>query len=181
MGFPKNASSLIRLPIKDIYCYGFFTVPLKLKRWRALKNKNIRKAIYKNWLWEGKMALSRAENPCFLLFLFVFQALFIFILYRGGAWGVFRGFIEVPLPLDYSKTEDVYTNLSLFTHASDKESMPYCMPRSPIFGRYKMEKMCHKYLCFFLFLLNHKQVVGDLTKTVNQLFSDIVSMAHCMP
>lgn len=139
MGLPKNACSLIRLPNKDIYYYNFFTVPKKLKHWFVL-SKRIRKALYNSWSWGANMTLSRAENPCFLFFLFVFQALLILILYRGGAWGAFRGFLEVPLPLDYSKTEDVYTNLSLFTRAPDKETMPYCMPRSPIFGRYKMEK-----------------------------------------
>lgn len=86
------------------------------------------------------MSLSRVENPCFLLFLVIFQAIFILILYRGGASSVFRGFLAVPQPLDYSKTEDVYTNLSLFVHAPDKETMPYCTPQSPIFGMYTMKK-----------------------------------------
>nr|XP_056714268.1 beta-1,4-galactosyltransferase 3-like [Euleptes europaea] len=79
------------------------------------------------------MSLSRVENPCFLLFLVIFQAIFILILYRGGASSVFQGFLDVSQPLDYSKTEDVYTNLSLFIRARDKETMPYCTPQSPIF------------------------------------------------
>ncbi|XP_005231158.1 beta-1,4-galactosyltransferase 3-like isoform X1 [Falco peregrinus] len=79
------------------------------------------------------MSLSRVENPCFLLFLFVFQAIFILILYRGGPSNVFRGFLDSPQVLDYSKTHDVYTNLSLFTPAPDEEAMPYCSAQSPIF------------------------------------------------
>ncbi|XP_074856632.1 beta-1,4-galactosyltransferase 3-like isoform X2 [Carettochelys insculpta] len=82
------------------------------------------------------MSLSRVENPCFLLFLAVFQAIFILILYRGGASTVFRGFLDAPQPWDYSKTQDVYTNLSLFTRAPDEENMPYCTAQSPIFGHY---------------------------------------------
>lgn len=79
------------------------------------------------------MSLSRVENPCFLLFLAVFQAIFILILYRGGASSVFRGFLDAPQPWDYSKTQDVYTNLSLFTRAPNEETMPYCTAQSPIF------------------------------------------------
>lgn len=83
------------------------------------------------------MSLSRVENPCFLLFLFVFQAVFILILYRGGPSNVFRGFLDSRPILDYSKTHDVYTNLSLFTQAPNEEAVPYCSVQSPIFGRYK--------------------------------------------
>ncbi|XP_049680465.1 beta-1,4-galactosyltransferase 3-like isoform X2 [Accipiter gentilis] len=79
------------------------------------------------------MSLSRVENPCFLLFLFVFQAIFILILYRGGPSNVLRGFLDSHQVLDYSKTHDVYTNLSLFTQAPDEEAMPYCSAQSPIF------------------------------------------------
>uniref|UniRef100_A0A8D0GNW1 Beta-1,4-galactosyltransferase n=1 Tax=Sphenodon punctatus TaxID=8508 RepID=A0A8D0GNW1_SPHPU len=79
------------------------------------------------------MSLSRVENPCFLLCLAIFQAIFILILYRGGASSVFRGFVDAPQILDYSKTQDVYTNLSLFTRAPDEKSMPYCALQSPIF------------------------------------------------
>lgn len=79
------------------------------------------------------MSLSRAENPCFLLFLFVFQAVFILILYRGGPSHVFRGFLDTPQVLDYSKPHDVYTNLSLFTRAPNEEAKPYCSAQSPIF------------------------------------------------
>lgn len=84
------------------------------------------------------MSLSRVENPCFLLFLAVFQAIFILILYRGGASSVFRGYLDAAQPWDYSKTQDVYTNLSLFTRASNEETMPYCTAQSPIFGMYKL-------------------------------------------
>ncbi|XP_054053580.1 beta-1,4-galactosyltransferase 3-like isoform X9 [Rissa tridactyla] len=80
------------------------------------------------------MSLSRVENPCFLLFLFVFQAIFILILYRGGPSNVFRGFLDSRPILDYSKTHDVYTNLSLFTQAPNEEAMPYCSVQSPIFA-----------------------------------------------
>lgn len=83
------------------------------------------------------MALSRVDSPCFLLFLLVFQAVFILILYRGGPSNVLRGFLDSPQVLDYSKTHDVYTNLSLFTRARNEEAMPYCSAQSPIFGRYE--------------------------------------------
>lgn len=83
------------------------------------------------------MSLSRVENPCFLLSLFVFQAIFILILYRGGPSSVFRGFLDPHQVQDYSKTHDVYTNLSLFTQAPNEEAMPYCSVQSPIFGRYE--------------------------------------------
>ncbi|XP_025966344.1 beta-1,4-galactosyltransferase 3-like isoform X1 [Dromaius novaehollandiae] len=79
------------------------------------------------------MSLSRVENPCFLLFLLVFQAIFILILYQGGPSNVFRGFLESHQIQDYSKTHDVYTNLSFFTQAPNEEAMPYCSVQSPIF------------------------------------------------
>lgn len=83
------------------------------------------------------MFLSRMENHCFLLFLFVFQAIFILILYRGGPSNVFRGFFESPQAVDYSKPHDVYTNLSLFTRAPSEDTMPYCSAQSPVLGRYE--------------------------------------------
>ncbi|XP_031469044.1 beta-1,4-galactosyltransferase 3-like isoform X2 [Phasianus colchicus] len=78
------------------------------------------------------MSLSRVENPCFLLFLLVFQAVFILILYRGGASSVFRGFLESQRVLDYSKSHDVYTNLSLLVPAGGGAALPYCSAHSPI-------------------------------------------------
>ncbi|XP_008937481.1 PREDICTED: beta-1,4-galactosyltransferase 3, partial [Merops nubicus] len=78
------------------------------------------------------MSLPRAENPCFLLFLFVFQTIFILILYRGGPSNVFRGFLDSHQVLDYSRTHDVYTNLSLFRRAAAEEPVPYCSAPSPI-------------------------------------------------
>ncbi|XP_008629971.1 beta-1,4-galactosyltransferase 3-like [Corvus hawaiiensis] len=78
------------------------------------------------------MILSRVENHCFLLFVFVFQAIFILILYRGGPSNVFRGFLESPQGADYSKPHDVYTNLSLFTRAPSEDTMPYCSAQSPV-------------------------------------------------
>lgn len=83
------------------------------------------------------MSLSRVENPCFLLFLLVFQAVFILILYRGGASSVFRGFLESQRVLDYSKSHDVYTNLSLLAPAGGGAALPYCSERSPIAGTYR--------------------------------------------
>ncbi|XP_053165870.1 beta-1,4-galactosyltransferase 3-like [Hemicordylus capensis] len=133
MELSEDARSLVQLPNKNICCHCYFTVPMTLKHWDVLKNKKISKAIHKTWLLGGKMSLSRVENPCFLLFLFIFQAVFILILYRGGASSVLQRFLDGPLPLDYSKTEDVYTNLSLFTRAPDKGTMPSCTLRSPIF------------------------------------------------
>ncbi|XP_062368745.1 beta-1,4-galactosyltransferase 3-like [Cinclus cinclus] len=78
------------------------------------------------------MFVSRMENHCFLLFVFVFQAIFILILYRGGPSVVFRGFLESPQVVDYSKPHDVYTNLSLFTRAPSEDAMPYCSAQSPV-------------------------------------------------
>ncbi|XP_062451384.1 beta-1,4-galactosyltransferase 3-like isoform X2 [Rhea pennata] len=80
------------------------------------------------------MSLSRVENPCFLLFLLVFQAIFILILYQGGPSNVFHGFLDSHQIQDYSKTHDVYTNLSFFTHAPNEDTMPYCSVQSPIFA-----------------------------------------------
>ena len=51
---------------------------------------------------------------------------------------MFRGFLDSHQILDYSKTHDVYTNLSLFTQAPNEEAMPYCSAQSPIFGRYEL-------------------------------------------
>ncbi|XP_061484375.1 beta-1,4-galactosyltransferase 3-like isoform X2 [Rhineura floridana] len=81
-----------------------------------------------------KISLSRVENPCFLLFLIIFQAIFILILYRGSSSAVYRAPFNVPHTLDYAKTEDVYTNLSLFTHAPDKAKMQYCTDASIMVG-----------------------------------------------
>ncbi|XP_014745764.1 PREDICTED: beta-1,4-galactosyltransferase 3-like isoform X2 [Sturnus vulgaris] len=78
------------------------------------------------------MFVSRMENHCFLLFVFVFQAVFILILYRSGPSNVFRRFLESPRVVDYSKPRDVYTNLSLFTRAPNEDTMPYCSAQSPI-------------------------------------------------
>ncbi|XP_042313384.1 beta-1,4-galactosyltransferase 3-like [Sceloporus undulatus] len=73
-----------------------------------------------------KATLSRVENPCFLLFLIIFQAIFILILYRGSSSVVLQDHLDMPSPVDYSKTQDVYTNLSLYTPAPDKATMRYC-------------------------------------------------------
>ncbi|KAL2311408.1 hypothetical protein Nmel_003112, partial [Mimus melanotis] len=78
------------------------------------------------------MFVSRMENHCFLLFVFVFQAIFILILYRGGPSNVFRRFLESPQVVDYSKPHDVYTNLSLFTRAPNEDTMPSCSAPSPV-------------------------------------------------
>lgn len=83
------------------------------------------------------MFLSRVENHCFLLFVFVFQAIFILILYRGGPSNVFRGLLESPQVVDYSKPHDVYTNLSFFTRAPREDTMPFCSAQSPVLGRYE--------------------------------------------
>ncbi|XP_063161754.1 beta-1,4-galactosyltransferase 3-like [Candoia aspera] len=79
-----------------------------------------------------KMNLSRTENPCFLLLLVIFQVIFILILYRGSSSVLFQGYLEVPKSLDYSKSKDVYINLSLFTPAPDKATMQTCTPQSDI-------------------------------------------------
>lgn len=80
---------------------------------------------------------SRMESHCFLLFVFVFQAIFILILYGGGPSRVFRGILESPGAGDYSKPHDVYTNLSLFTRAPRQDAAPYCSAQSPLLGTYR--------------------------------------------
>lgn len=77
--------------------------------------------------------------------MFVFQAIFILILYRGGPSHVFRGFLESPEVVDYSKPHDVYTNLSLFTRAPHEDTMPYCSARSPVLGRYEPPKTLERW------------------------------------
>ncbi|XP_019326364.1 PREDICTED: beta-1,4-galactosyltransferase 3 isoform X2 [Aptenodytes forsteri] len=104
------------------------------------------------------MSLSRVENPCFLLFLFVFQAIFILILYRGGPSNVFRGFLDSHQILDYSKTHDVYTNLSLFTQAPSEEAMLYCSVQSPIFAYRNQEKYLHHLLYYIHPFLQRQQL-----------------------
>lgn len=98
------------------------------------------------------MSLSRVESPGFLLFLLVFQAIFILILYRGGPSNVLRGLLDSKQVLDYSKTHDVYTNLSLFTQAPNEETMPYCSVQSPIFGRYEPMVLGMLLWCMFVHL-----------------------------
>ncbi|XP_044297672.1 beta-1,4-galactosyltransferase 3-like isoform X2 [Varanus komodoensis] len=78
------------------------------------------------------MSLTRVENPCFLMFLIIAQAIFILILYRGRTSVEFKHYFDQPKQLDYSVREDVYTNLSLYTHAPDKMTIRYCTPQSPI-------------------------------------------------
>uniref|UniRef100_A0A2D4P3H6 Beta-1,4-galactosyltransferase n=1 Tax=Micrurus surinamensis TaxID=129470 RepID=A0A2D4P3H6_MICSU len=79
-----------------------------------------------------KMNFSRAENSCFLLLLVIFQIIFVLILYRGSSSVLFQGHLEIHKSLDYSKSEDVYINLSLFTPVPHKTTIQTCTPQSNI-------------------------------------------------
>ncbi|XP_075449745.1 beta-1,4-galactosyltransferase 3-like isoform X2 [Ascaphus truei] len=79
------------------------------------------------------MLLSRIEKPYFLLFLVFSQLLFILLLYRRGATSMLQGVFGGSYTLwDYSKTQDVYTNLSLLTPDPDTVNTQYCPIKSPI-------------------------------------------------
>ncbi|XP_030059786.1 beta-1,4-galactosyltransferase 3 isoform X2 [Microcaecilia unicolor] len=72
------------------------------------------------------------DKPLFLLFLAFSQVVFILILYRHGASSLLQGFLISPQDSwDYSKTHNVYTNLSAFTLHSDGK-MTHCPLKSPI-------------------------------------------------
>ncbi|XP_053561823.1 beta-1,4-galactosyltransferase 3 [Bombina bombina] len=80
----------------------------------------------------GTMHLSRIEKPYFFLLLLFSQCLFILMLYRRGATNTLRGWFGSYPYWDYSKTQDVYTNLSLFIPDPDAVKTQYCPVRSPI-------------------------------------------------
>ncbi|CAN2387759.1 N-terminal region of glycosyl transferase group 7 [Pristimantis euphronides] len=78
------------------------------------------------------MFLARTDKPCFLMCLAASQLLFILLLYRRGASNVFHGIFGSQPVWDYSKTQDVYTNLSLFIPDSEAVKTQYCPVKSPI-------------------------------------------------
>lgn len=79
------------------------------------------------------MLVSRGDRSTFVLVLIVTQLVFILLLYRRGAVDVLQGFFTVHSHRwDYSKTEDVYTNLSLFTPVTNLDDTLYCPVKSPI-------------------------------------------------
>ncbi|XP_075710794.1 beta-1,4-galactosyltransferase 3-like isoform X2 [Rhinoderma darwinii] len=78
------------------------------------------------------MFLARKDKPCFLVCLAVSQLTFILLLYRRGASSVFQGIFGAYPGWDYSKTQDVYTNLSLFVPDSEAVKTQYCPVKSPI-------------------------------------------------
>ncbi|XP_056415870.1 beta-1,4-galactosyltransferase 3-like [Hyla sarda] len=78
------------------------------------------------------MFLSRADKPCFFVCLAASQLIFILLLYRRGASSVFQGLFGPYPGWDYSKTQDVYTNLSLFVPDSEAVRTQYCPVSSPI-------------------------------------------------
>ncbi|XP_070606031.1 beta-1,4-galactosyltransferase 3-like isoform X6 [Erythrolamprus reginae] len=78
------------------------------------------------------MNFSRAENSCFLLLLVIFQVIFFLILYRGSSSVLFQDHLQMQKSLDYSKSEDVYINLSLFTPPTHKTTIKTCAPQSNI-------------------------------------------------
>ncbi|XP_069802453.1 beta-1,4-galactosyltransferase 3-like isoform X2 [Dendropsophus ebraccatus] len=80
----------------------------------------------------GAMFLTRTDRPCFFMCLAVSQLLFILLLYRRGASSVFQGIFGSYLGWDYSRTQDVYTNLSLFIPDPEAVRTQFCPARSPI-------------------------------------------------
>lgn len=78
------------------------------------------------------MFLTRTDKPCFFVCLVASQLLFILLLYRRGASSVFQGIFGTYPGWDYSKTQDVYTNLSLFIPDPEVRNAQYCPVRSPI-------------------------------------------------
>ncbi|KAM9319291.1 beta-1,4-galactosyltransferase 3-like [Gastrophryne carolinensis] len=78
------------------------------------------------------MFLARIEKPYFFLCLVGTQLLFFLLLYRRGASSVFQGMFGSSVVWDYSKTHDVYTNLSYFIPNPEAVQTLYCPIRSPI-------------------------------------------------
>nr|XP_033798348.1 beta-1,4-galactosyltransferase 3-like isoform X2 [Geotrypetes seraphini] len=79
------------------------------------------------------MSSLHADKSLFLLFLVFSQIVFILILYRHGASSLLQGFLASPQgSWDYSKTHNVYTNLSVFIPLSDEKMMTHCPLKSPI-------------------------------------------------
>ncbi|KAM4795535.1 beta-1,4-galactosyltransferase 3-like [Rhinophrynus dorsalis] len=78
------------------------------------------------------MFLSRIEKPYFILILIFSQLLFLFLLYRRGATSMVQGIFGSNQLWDYSKTQDVYTNLSWFIPDPETVNTQYCPVKSPI-------------------------------------------------
>ncbi|KAG8450084.1 hypothetical protein GDO86_002635 [Hymenochirus boettgeri] len=78
------------------------------------------------------MFLARMDKHYFTLLMCFTQLLFILLLYRKGASSVFHGLFGSDPPWDYSKTQDVYTNLSLFLPDPESVRTQYCSVKSPI-------------------------------------------------
>ncbi|CAH2218962.1 beta-1,4-galactosyltransferase 3-like isoform X1 [Pelobates cultripes] len=77
--------------------------------------------------------LARIDKPHFLLLLFCSQVLFMLLLYRRGAASLLHGiFGGSSMIWDYSKSHDVYTNLSFFTPDPEAVKTQYCPVKSPI-------------------------------------------------
>ncbi|XP_044140041.1 beta-1,4-galactosyltransferase 3-like [Bufo gargarizans] len=78
------------------------------------------------------MFSGRTDKRCFFMCLAASQLLFILLLYRRGASSMFQGIFGAYSVWDYSKTQDVYTNLSLFIPDPEAVKTQYCPVRSPI-------------------------------------------------
>ncbi|XP_068126949.1 beta-1,4-galactosyltransferase 3-like [Hyperolius riggenbachi] len=78
------------------------------------------------------MLLTRTDKPYFLMCLVFSQVLFILLLYRRGTSSVFHGLFGAYSAWDYSKTHDVYTNLSVFIPDPEAVRSLYCPVSSPI-------------------------------------------------
>ncbi|KAG9472660.1 beta-1,4-galactosyltransferase 3-like [Eleutherodactylus coqui] len=78
------------------------------------------------------MFLGRIDKRCFFMCLAASQVLFILLLYRREASSLFHGIFGTNPEWDYSKTQDVYTNLSLFIPDSGAVKTQYCPIKSPV-------------------------------------------------
>ncbi|XP_051882134.1 beta-1,4-galactosyltransferase 3-like isoform X3 [Pristis pectinata] len=79
--------------------------------------------------------LCSPSRPCSLLVLALLQLAFVLFLYRRSLANSFASLLyedDHGGHWDYSKTHDVYTNLSLITPAPDRETLAQCPARSPL-------------------------------------------------
>ncbi|XP_060682572.1 beta-1,4-galactosyltransferase 3-like isoform X2 [Hemiscyllium ocellatum] len=79
--------------------------------------------------------LCSPNRPCTLLLLAFLQLAFLLFLYRRSLSGSFTGSMyeeDRGGHWDYSKTHDVYTNLSLVTPSPDRQTLSLCPDESPL-------------------------------------------------
>ncbi|XP_043547481.1 beta-1,4-galactosyltransferase 3-like isoform X2 [Chiloscyllium plagiosum] len=79
--------------------------------------------------------LCSPNRPCTLLLLAFLQLAFLLFLYRRSLSGSFTGSMyeeDRGGHWDYSRTHDVYTNLSLVTPSPDRQTLSLCPDESPL-------------------------------------------------